>query len=164
MFVRTAFHLSIGTMWGEDLFWKKKFSFFVVFGHWAIVLLLFINAFTRGCQNGVVRAQKIFLVKLVSLEEYFLFIILHIDWKIFGFLAEFARDGCRNWCLNVYWKPVERCFGKNNIKSSSILDILRKTFGFLSKSSRHCCPTAYYWSIEHSEWIDFPLKRMIFAE
>ena len=88
---------------------------------------------------------------------------MDIDWKVFGFLVETARKNCQNLNLLAYWNAVKRCFGKNNMNLSSIFDIHRKTFVFLSKNSRLCCPTAYYLSIEHSQENDF-LKRMIFAE
>ena len=141
-FVRTLFYLSIGTM-REDFVWEISFSclFRTLSDSFSALYQLFS---TRECQKGFVRAQEKILSKVSFSGRTLSFIILDVDLKLFGFLAETAQKGCRNWNLHAYGNAVKRCFGKNNIKSSSILDIHRKTFGSLSKSSRHCCQNAYY--------------------
>ena len=101
------------------------------------------NFFTQGLHNCVASVQKNILRKIRFFEWILLFFIfLYIDWKVFALLPEIAREGCQNGLLLVYWKPVKSGFGKNNINSSSTLNIRRKTFDFLSKSSRQCCETA----------------------
>ena len=74
------------------------------------------NSFTRGCQNCVVRVQKIFLKRYRPSQKTPSFIILYIVWKVCGLQAAIAQKGYQNWNLHVYCKPVKRFFGKNIIK------------------------------------------------
>ena len=104
--------------------------------------------FKRRFHNCVASVQQIFLKKNRLSQKIPFFRHFGHCWKVCGLLGEIVQKSYQNWILHVYWNPVKRFFEKNNIKFWSVLDIHRKTFGFLLKNPRQCCQTAYYLSVE----------------
>ena len=57
-FVKMTFYMSIGTLWGEECFWRILMNFFVIFEFWAIFLCFSSILLQQECQNGVVRVKR----------------------------------------------------------------------------------------------------------
>ena len=53
--LKTAFYVPIGALREEHFFWKT-YVFFLL-GHWEKIFRLFVDNFSRGCQNFVVHVH-----------------------------------------------------------------------------------------------------------
>ena len=136
--MKTAFYVSIGTLWGEILlFWKIRI--FITFGHWANNFRFLVAKFSirlwklhsRGPENHF-EENVLFLKKnLLSLSD--------LERNVFGLLARFYQQVCQNCIIRNHKKIRENFFWKLFIIvvwfcAKNILFFLRKNSTVSSNS------------------------------
>ena len=84
----------------EEIPSGKNYSFLFFFGPWAKVFLLFINFLHGDIKTALYVPRSFFWVKIVSRKNFFLFIVLDIEWKIFRLLDSTCPQP------HSYWKEV----------------------------------------------------------
>ena len=149
-FIKTAFYVSIGTLWGEKLlFWKIRI--FITLGPWANNFRFLVakissrlwKLHSKGPENHFQENLLFLKKKVLSVSE--------LERKVFGLLARFYQQICQNCIIRDHKKIRENFFWKYFIIAvrfcaKNILFFLKKKLnGFVKLHST--CPEEFFETI-----------------
>ena len=141
--VKTAFYLSIRTVWGKTIFWRT-YVLFILLGHWAKTFWPFFSNFFEGFSNCIPHVHRNSFRKNIFFKNLCFFKSLRsLSNNISAFFSKSCRRGCQKCFLLVHRKSLRKNTFLKNVCTFVFFIILgfwaKTLWAFFWKNFRRVC-------------------------